>query len=89
MKKILDFKKIHEYIYKMFDGDVHAKRVLSISNAVVGVINSASLAIHLIGQGLAISQGTVTKHGIKQVDRLLSNSNFDIENGSFQDSCRV
>ncbi len=79
MKKILNRTNIHEYIFNMFDGDVHAKRILSISNAVIGVINSASLAIHLIGQGLAVAQGTVTKHAIKQVDRLLSNANFDME----------
>ena len=57
--------------------DIHEKRILSISSAVIGIIASASLAIHLIGQGLAAVKGTITKHGVKQVDRLLSNIKFN------------
>ncbi len=53
---------------------LHAKRVLSITNAVVGVIHAASLSIHAIGTGLAIANGRHPKHAIKQVDRLLSNT---------------
>ena len=78
MAKIINFDKVYSFINKMFDGDIHSKRILSISNAVLGVITSASLAIHLIGQGLASVKGTVTKHGVKQIDRLLSNINFDL-----------
>ncbi len=48
--------------------------MLSISNAVQGVLQSASLAIHAIGHGLSVIQGTTSKHAIKQVDRLLSNA---------------
>ena len=77
-KSSIDFSKIHHYLSEMFDGDVHAKRVLSIANAVIGVITSASLAIHLIGQGLASAKGNLTKHAVKQVDRLLSNNKFDL-----------
>jgi hypothetical protein len=62
----------------MFEENMHAKRILSISNAVMGVILSTSLAVHLIGQGLASAKGNVTKHAIKQVDRLLSNKQFDL-----------
>lgn len=76
--KIIDFKKIHSFLSEMFTNDVHSKRVLSITNAVLGVITSASLAIHLIGQGLAAAKGTITKHSIKQVDRLLSNIKFNM-----------
>ena len=49
------------------------KRVLSLANATLGVVASASLAIHAVGRGLAQAMGTLTKHGVKQVDRLLSN----------------
>ncbi|MDZ7752636.1 MAG: IS4 family transposase [Gammaproteobacteria bacterium] len=64
---------IIEFIDTLFDGDLHAKRVLSLANAAWGVLTSASLAVHAIGQGLAHAQGTLSKHGVKQVDRLLSN----------------
>jgi len=79
-KNAIELKKIYNYLMEMFDGDIHAKRVLSISNAVMGIITSASLAIHLIGQGLAAVSGKLTKHSIKQIDRLLSNSKFNVWN---------
>ena len=53
---------------------MHAKRVYSLAGATVGVLASASLAVHAIGQGLAYGRGLVTKHAVKQVDRLLSNA---------------
>ena len=62
----------------MYDGDLHAKRVLSLANATLGVLVSASLAVHAIGQGLAQALGKLSKHGVKQVDRLLSNQGIDV-----------
>ena len=55
------------------------KRVLSLANAALGVLTSASLAIHAIGQGLAQALGKLGKHGVKQVDRLLSNDGVVVE----------
>ena len=46
--------------------------MLSLANATLGVLASASLAVHAIGQGLAQALGKLSKHGVKQVDRLLS-----------------
>ncbi len=57
------------FITTVYEGDLHAKRVLSLANATVGVLTSASLAIHAVGRGLAQAMGTLTKHGVKQVDR--------------------
>ena len=62
----------------MYEGDLHAKRVLSLANATLGVLTSASLAIHAVGRGLAQAMGTLTKHGVKQVDRLLSNRGLNV-----------
>ena len=42
-------------------------------------IQSASLAVGLIGQGLALARGRLTKHAVKQVDRLLSNQGIDVD----------
>ena len=43
------------------------------------MIESASLAVAMIGQGLALARGRLTKHAIKQVDRLLSNPGIDVD----------
>jgi hypothetical protein len=77
--KPLCFEEVHQFLDGLYDGDLHAKRVLSLANAVLGVITTASLAINTIGQGLALARGLVTKHAIKQVDRLLSNEGIDID----------
>ena len=76
---ILRRDDIMEFINQLYDGDLHAKRVLSLANAALGVLTSASLAIHAIGQGLAQALGKLGKHGVKQVDRLLSNESVVVE----------
>jgi Transposase DDE domain len=75
----LCFADVHRFLTNLFDGDLHAKRVLSLANATLGVIRTASLAVNTIGQGLALARGRVTKHAIKQVDRLLSNEGIDVD----------
>jgi len=61
----------------MGDG-MHAKRVLSLANAAIGVMHSTSLAVSSIGRCLAQARGLEAKHAIKQVDRLLSNQGVDM-----------
>jgi len=75
----LGFQDVPRFLDGLFDGDLHAKRVLSLANATLGVIKTAALAVHTIGQGLALARGLVTKHAIKQVDRLLSNEGLDVD----------
>jgi hypothetical protein len=75
----LGFQDINRFLSDLFDGDMHAKRVLSLANATLGVVRTASLAVNTIGQGLALARGLVTKHAIKQVDRLLSNEGIDVD----------
>jgi len=77
-RSALTCKQVHRFVDTVFDGDIHAKRVLSLANATLGVMESAALAIHTIGQGLAQARGLKTKHAIKQVDRLLSNQGIDV-----------
>lgn len=69
---------VRSFLDEVFDGDVHAKRLESMANATLGVLNSASLAIHAIGLGLANARGLVAKHTIKQVDRLIGNRGIDV-----------
>ena len=69
---------VHALCTELFLEDMHARRVLSLSNGVVGVIHAAALSIHAIGHGLAQATGGASKHAIKQVDRLLGNAAIDV-----------
>jgi len=71
-------KNAGSIVEQMAGESLHAKRLLSLTNAVVGVINAVSLSIHAIGAGLAWSTGLNPKHAVKQVDRLLSNSALNV-----------
>lgn len=69
---------MHAFLEGLFGDDLHAKRVLSLSLATLGVVHAASLSVYAIGQALAMARGTKGKHGVKQVDRLLSNTGIDV-----------
>ena len=77
-KPRLNEQQVHAFLSFLFEEDLHAMRVLSLSYAVLGVIHSASLGVHLIGKALAWARGTHSKHGVKQVDRLLSNQGINV-----------
>ena len=70
---------ISGFLGGLFGEDVHAKRVESLANATLGVMTAASLAVAAIGHGLALARRGLTKHAIKQVDRLLSNPGIDVD----------
>ena len=70
-KEQFDF--VHDFVSRVFGGDLHAKRVSSLANGALGVMTGARLAVALIGQALATARGLFAKSAIKQVDRLLSN----------------
>src|SRR5271155_2315739 len=69
---------VRAFLGKVFGADLHAKRIDSLAGATLGVMQSASLAVAMIGQALAQAKGLVTKHTIKQVDRMLSNNGIDV-----------
>ena len=71
-------KDIHAFIDGLYDRDLHTKRVDSLAAATLDVMTGASLAVAMIGQALAQARGLLTKHAIKQVDRLLSNKAIDV-----------
>src|SRR3954462_13767036 len=73
------FDEVRQVLGGVLGPDVHAKRVDSLSNATLGVLHSGSLAVAAIGHGLAAARGVLTKHAIKQVDRLLSNPGIKID----------
>ena len=49
-----------------------------LAGATLGGMAGAWLAVSMIGQALAQARGLVTKHAVKQVDRLLSNQAIDV-----------
>lgn len=70
----LSSESIQRFLREVVDDDVHVKTILSLSNAVLGVLHSASLCIHVIGRAYGWVTDHDGKHGVKQVDRLLSNA---------------
>lgn len=56
---------VHALVSELHGADLHAKRI-------------ASLAVAMIGQALAQARRLVTRHTIKQVDRMLSNNGNDM-----------
>ena len=69
---------IRGFIGGVYGSDLHAKRIDGLANATLGVMTGASLAVSMIGQALAQARGLVTKHAVKQVDRLMSNAGIDV-----------
>ena len=69
---------IHQVMRDMFAEDMHARRVLSLGNAVVGAVHGVALSVHAIGHGLSMAAGLRGKSAIKQVDRLLSNESLRV-----------
>lgn len=78
LQQEIRFSTIHDFVDDIFGQDMHAKRVDSLSCATLGALQSCSLAIRLIGQGLAQAHELKQKHCIKQVDRLFSNPKLDV-----------
>ena len=70
--------EVRGFIGGLYGPDLHAKRVDALAGATLGVMTGASLAVAMIGQALAQARGLVTKHAVKQVDRLLSNAGIDV-----------
>jgi len=73
----MQFKDVRSFLGSILSEDIHSKRVDSLANAALGVMTGASLAVAMIGKSLAQARGLLTKHAVKQVDRLLSNPRIE------------
>lgn len=71
--------QVHEFVQGILGEDLHARRVLSLANAVTGAVHAAALSIHAIGAALAAVSDLNKKHAVKQVDRMLSNVGIAVE----------
>ena len=73
------FTAVRDVLSGVLGEDLHAKRIASLCDATLGVLRSGSLAVCAIGQGLAAARALNPKHATKQVDRLLSNPNINVD----------
>jgi hypothetical protein len=76
-KPLIPPELVRDFTAGLFEEELHAKRVESLANAVIGVTQATSVSVQAIGHGLATALGKKSKHAIKQVDRLLSNAGVD------------
>lgn len=67
-----------------FAAELHAKRLASLSDAMMGAMMSHSLQPSKMGDGLAEAKGLLPKHARKQVDRFISNKGIDDERCQLQ-----
>lgn len=77
-KRLVSKARVHRFVEEALSEDLHVKRILSLTNGVVGVLHAAMLSVHAIGQGLAWANHLKPRHAVKQVDRLLSNPGIDV-----------
>lgn len=67
------------FLDALFGQEMHAARVQSLANGVVGVLMAAVVSVAAIGKAYALLAGIKGKSGIKQIDRLLSNAGVEVE----------
>lgn len=79
MNTILSRNTVYRFLEPDFGPVLHAKRLLSLSLATVGVCHTPRASIAEIGRSLAAVTGKSPKHCIKQIDRLLSNEGLELE----------
>jgi len=58
---------------------LHAKQILSLFMIAYGIVHSDRLGVAAVGTAMARAFGKAPKHGIKQVDRCLSNEKLDMQ----------
>jgi len=63
----------------IFEDVLHAKRAQSLANGVIGAMEAQEAAIAAIGAAYAEVAEIKPRHGVKQVDRYLSNKGIDLE----------
>jgi hypothetical protein len=62
----------------MFAGsDLHAKQIESVAHAMLGAMATPSAGVASLGRAASAIRAKHAKHGIKQVDRMLSNDKID------------
>lgn len=78
-RRVRDPLRVAEKLSELFGSDLHARRVLSLANGVIGVLHAATLAVTAIGKAYAHVIGGDEKHGVKQVDRMIGNAGIELD----------
>lgn len=76
---LLSPHEVTELVLEIFSEQLHARRCLSLANAVIGAMHAEALSIHGLGRGMAHARQVSPKHAIKQVDRLLGNDGLVLD----------
>ena len=76
--KLIDAEVVQGLCDEVFGASLHKKRRLSIALCALGAVYADEFSISGIGRGLARARGKSAKHGIKQVDRFLSNERVGV-----------
>jgi len=76
---VFDLSHTRGLVFDIFKDEFHVQRVMSLANAVAGALKAASAGIHAIGEGYAALAKLTPQHGVKQVDRMLSNSELRVD----------
>src|SRR5690349_20101687 len=71
--------QVNTFLLGTFNSHIHAKRLSSLSDSVLGALTSHSLQPSQMLDGLAEAKGLLPKHARKQVDRLISNNGINDE----------
>jgi hypothetical protein len=74
----LNATNIERFLQEVVEVDWHVATLRSVAFAAMGVMHAVSLCIHVIGRAAAWAALRDPKHAVKQVDRLLSNSNMTV-----------
>lgn len=70
----LSTEELEQFVREAVGDSMHAARVGSLAATVGGVMHAAALGVTVIGVAMARAQGILARSGVKQVDRLLSNT---------------
>ena len=70
--------EVQKFVHNLLTDTMHKKRQDSLADAAFGLMNSETLRLHQLGEGLARAKNLKKKHATKQIDRLLSNKKFTI-----------
>jgi hypothetical protein len=79
MGKILSVSRVVKFVDTLFGAGLHHKQIVSLGNAVTGLLYAPRLGSAAIGRALAALNDTTAKHSIKQVDRLIGNGKIALE----------
>ena len=75
---VIDPRRVVQFVTDLLNPVMHYTRSLSIGQAVVGTMHAGRLSSAAVGRALARVFDITPKSGIKQVDRLLGNEQFDV-----------